>query len=206
MKDLKFGMNRRAFTLVELGIAVVLASVISILLMAMMTRFQQTAVQLTGRNKAANDSILIMYKLKNLIRNAKRVETQGSSFVVSFSDGKQDEVTFDSETGLISWEGDNVSSWDRNLGNGTLLSMNLESISKIANIQTPRLYKLILKIENPEAPYRNEPELALQKALVYSTIVSMRIPDLQRETDPSWVMNSDENCPPSCDAESSDNL
>ena len=74
MKDLKSSFNRRAFTLVELGIAVVLASIISILLMTMMTRFQQTAVQLTGRNKAANDSILIMYKLKNLIMQRKSVK------------------------------------------------------------------------------------------------------------------------------------
>ena len=83
MRELKLNFKTKAFTLVELGIAVVLASVISILLMTMMTRFQQTAVELSGRNKAANDSILIMYKLKNLIRNAKQVDTQGSAFTVT---------------------------------------------------------------------------------------------------------------------------
>ena len=40
MRELKLNFKTKAFTLVELGIAVVLASVISILLMTMMTRFQ----------------------------------------------------------------------------------------------------------------------------------------------------------------------
>ena len=206
MKYSKLIFNTKAFTLVELGIAVVLASVISILLMAMMTKFQQTAVELSGRNKAANDAIIIMYKLKNLIRNAKQVNSQGSSFTVIYSDGKTDDVEFDPQTGLISWEGDDVALWDKNMGNGSLLAMNLESISKIGNIQTPRVYKLTLKIENPEARHRSEPTLAMEKALVYSTIVSMRIPDLQKESDPSWVMNKEENCPPSCDSDPPDNL
>ena len=197
--------NNRAFTLVELGIAVALASLISILLMAMMTKFQQTAVELSGRNKAANDAILIMYKLKNLIRNAKQIDTQGPSFTVTFSDGKTNEVTFDSDTGLISWDGDDVAIWNTKLGNGSLLAMNLEK-PKIADIQTPRIYKLTLKIENPEARHRDDPVLAMQKALVYSTIVSMRIPDLQKESDPSWVMNSEKDCPPNCGSKTSNSL
>ena len=204
MRELKLNFKTKAFTLVELGIAVVLASVISILLMTMMTRFQQTAVELSGRNKAANDSILIMYKLKNLIRNAKQVKTQGSAFTVTLPDGKTNEVTFDPQTGLISWDGDDVPMWDRSLGNGSLLSFNLESKSEIGSIKTPRVFKLTLKIVNPEAPHRDEPSLAMQKALVYSTIVSMRIPDLQKESDPSWVMNSQEECPPSCGSNSSE--
>ena len=206
MRYLKFRLYKRAFTLVELGIAVVLASVISILLMTMMTRFQKTAVELSGRNKAAQDAILIIYKLKNLIRNAAKVETQSSSFTVYFKDDKTNTVTFNSDTGLIEWDGFDVPLWDQSLGSGTLLGMTLKSLSKVGEVNTPRVYKLTLKLENPEAPYRNEPALALQKALIYSTIVSMRIPVNKKESDPSWVLNSQQNCPPSCGEDSADSF
>ncbi len=206
MKFFKIRLSNRAFTLVELGIAVVLASVISILLMTMMTRFQKTAVELSGRNKAAQDAIVIMYKLKNLIRNAAKIETLDSSFLVTFSDAKTNEVVFNSETGLIEWSGEYVDPWDKSLGSGTILGMSLKPLGQVGDIQVPRVFKLTLKLENPEARYRNEPTLALQKALIYSTIVSMRIPDGKKESDPSWVYNETDQCPPSCGDDSTESF
>lgn len=192
----KSGESRHnGFTLVEMAIAVVLSTIISIFLMSLMTRFQQTAVELSGRTKAAKDAIMIMYTLKNMIRKADAVTPGLNDFNITTSKGQFD-ATYESSNQSIK-----LSETGKELGVGSILEFELKSLKSKFDVNTNRAYQIIIKIRNPEAPYKNQPQKALEKALVFSTIVSQRVP-LKLEEDPSWVKNEIEQCPPTCSASS----
>lgn len=188
----KFGKSRQgAFTLVEMAIAVVLSTIISIFLMSLMTRFQQTAVELSGRTKAARDAIMVMYTLKNMIRKAESVTPGVNAFSIKTSDGQFD-ATFEPDSQAI-----RLSDSSKVLGVGSIMEFELKSLQSKLDVNTNRVYQIIIKIRNPEAPYKDQPQKALEKALVFTTIVSQRVP-LKMEEDPNWVKNVMEQCPPNC--------
>lgn len=188
----KFGKSRQgAFTLVEMAIAVVLSTIISIFLMSLMTRFQQTAVELSGRTKAARDAIMVMYTLKNMIRKAESVTPGVNAFSIKTSDDQFD-ATFEPDSQAI-----RLSDSSKVLGVGSIMEFELKSLQSKLDVNTNRVYQIIIKIRNPEAPYKDQPQKALEKALVFTTIVSQRVP-LKMEEDPNWVKNVMEQCPPNC--------
>lgn len=186
-----FRFSNAAFTLVEMSVAVILSTVISIFLMTLMTGFQKTAVELSGRTEAARDAIQVMYTLKNMIRKARAIQIDTDQWSINYDTGL-DQLTLDADKKSIMLNG------SKELGHGAILGFELKPLDSYFDEQSmPRVYQIILKIENPEAQHRSDRTKALEKALIFSTIVSRRVPT-DKEPDPAWVKNEVPQCPPDC--------
>lgn len=173
--------KRSGFTLVEVMIAVVLSTIIAIVLMSVMTSVQTKTKKLTGRSKAAQDALVVLQKLKNVLRSSKEVSVSESGFSGSFSDGKPYEISYDGEREGISFP-EAESSRDKLMGAGQIVFF--EIIQPMGE-DFPNIFKMTIGIENPEVNVMSE-----ENHLYYSTIVSERIPQGDRIPDPSWVPNS----------------
>ena len=182
-------MKRLGFTLVEVLIATVLATMISIFLMQLMSRGQSIASRFSGKIAAARDAHVILQKLKMALRGSRDVRIEGNGFSAKNARGEEFHVEYRPDRKALEWT-NAPTSMDRWLGTHQIYSFQMGKPLE----EYPQIYKLNLSFKNPEA---RDPKP--ENALNFSTIVSERVPYGDRIPDKAWVPNAKDECPPSCE-------
>lgn len=180
--------SSRGFTLVETMIAVILSTMIAYFLINLLYGGQKTAEKYTGKMAAAQKANIILQKVRMALRGAKELEITGTGISGMTSKGEHFQLEYRPDKEAIEWTNPPVSI-DKTLGQNKIYKF--EILQPIAAY--PRIYQLVIHYKNPEAKIPSE-----ENALVYRSIVSERVPYGDRITDPSWVLNSKDDCPPSC--------
>ncbi|MBW7874566.1 MAG: prepilin-type N-terminal cleavage/methylation domain-containing protein [Candidatus Cloacimonetes bacterium] len=168
---------RQAFTLVEIMIAVVIASVISIFLMTMLTRFTVDTSRIGNQGNASREISRILSTVKNYIRESASINAGEVSLSIGLHSGKTVVVNHEPGRKAISVvEGTE----QRYMGQGSVYGFNISEFPGIHG-----MYKITIKYENP----RNPEEASEANALEYSALVSQRAPT-QGDT-VRWIPNKE---------------
>jgi prepilin-type N-terminal cleavage/methylation domain-containing protein len=181
-------MRNRGFTLVEVMIATVLATMISIFLMQLMSRGQTIASRFSGKIAAARDAHVILQKLKMALRGSRDLRIEGTGFSAKNSNGAEYHIEYRPDRQGLEWT-NAPSTMDRWLGHRQIYAFQITQ--PLQNY--PQIYKLSLNFKNPEA---RDP--SPENALTFTTLVSERVPYGDRIPDKAWIPNAKDECPPSC--------
>ncbi|MBT3784130.1 prepilin-type N-terminal cleavage/methylation domain-containing protein [bacterium] len=180
--------RRKGFTLVEVMIAVVLSTMIAFFLLQIYAKFQKDATELTGKVAAARDANIVLQKIRMVLRGARDLEITGTGISGKNSKGELFQLEYRPDKQGVEWTNPPIPK-DKILGNRKIYKF--EILQPIPAY--PGIYQLVIHYKNPESRVPSE-----ENALVFRSIVSERVPYGDRIPDPSWVMNSKDDCPPSC--------
>ena len=169
--------SSKAFTLVEIMIAVVIASVISIFLMNMLTRFTVDTSRIGNQGNASREISRILSTIKNFIRESASINAGDVSLTIGLHTGKNVIVNHEPGRKAISIVEDGK---QRYMGLGSVYDLKITEFPGIRG-----MFKITIKYENP----RNPAEAEAANALEYGALVAQRAP-VQGDT-VRWVPNKD---------------
>lgn len=188
-------MKQKAFTLVEVMIAGMVAGTISIILMTLMTKFYKNSEQFSGKVQTAQQANIVLYHMKMALRGLSSVTTVETNNFEGL-DSKQNQINFsfsESDNSIaITYGGGSP----KNFAKGKVLGFEIFSMmNKEDGVSYEgqrdeyqfNMYNIRLLMDDPQSNGLSTP----QKALSYYGVVSVRVPDVEKVPDPSWIKNSD---------------
>lgn len=177
---------RKAFTLVEIGIATFIATTMAIILLTLMNRFMGRTAETSQIMVVARESSVILRLMKMSVREADNIET-GEHLLRCTKGGKQAHFfRFDNTKEAIEYTNPNGKKMFYAVGN--VLGFSSELASHQANV-----FRLILHFKDPRVPRGGTEEASAD----FSAIVSQRV-NVEVFSDPAWILNEQDSCPPNC--------
>ncbi|MCO4783468.1 MAG: type II secretion system protein [Candidatus Cloacimonetes bacterium] len=187
-------MKKKAFTLVEVMIAGMIAGTISIILMTLLTKFYKSSEQFSGKVQTAQQSNIILYHMKMALRGLASTPTIEENLLEG-QDSKGNQINFDftaSENSIsITYGGNNP----KNFAKGKVLGFRVFSMMRPEDgvsyegqedAYQFNMYNIELLMDDPQSNGLSSPKTALR----YYGIVTVRVPG-EKVPDPSWVKNSE---------------
>ncbi|MCJ8347766.1 type II secretion system GspH family protein [bacterium] len=183
-------MRQKAFTLIEVMVAGMIAGAMSLVLMTLLTKFYKNSEQFSGKIHTAQQANIILYHMKMAMRGLAS-KGEASENVFEGTDAKENQINFayteSNHQISITYNNQNP----RNFGKGSCLGFRiyplLEGLSFPGSDQGHifNLFHIELRMDDPQQNGISD----LKHALKFHGVVAVRVPSKDKVPDPNWIKN-----------------